>query len=95
MAKHVVSRRPWGKGRGWWACLEVPDTADEPMTDTLVAAFRDGRISEYQLWDVCTHHLSPVPGKVAVQVFAQLGFIWGKGWPLQREGGLKWESYTI
>jgi len=74
---------PWGRNRKWWGRLQNVGGTDALM-DALVTAFQDGWISEYQLWDVCTHHLSPVPEEVAVRVFARLGFAWGKGWPLQK-----------
>jgi len=53
------------------------------------AFYLGGAITAYQLWDVLSYHLSPIPFDQARQIYRNLGFKPFAGYPLQRGGNFR------
>ena len=73
--------------RRWWRwlkCLPV-----ESRCVVVEAFYLGGAITAYQLWDVLSYHLSPIPFDQARQIYRNLGFKPHAGYPLQRGGNFR------
>ena len=68
--------------REWWFWLERLPLGYRPAV--IEALYSNGSITDWQLWDVLSHHQSPIPHREAYQVYKDLGFQPFAGYPLRR-----------
>ena len=69
--------------REWWRWLRCLSIASRCVI--VKALYLNGRITDWQLWDVLSQHQSPIPFTQAHQVYQDLGFKPHAGYPLQKE----------
>ena len=69
--------------REWWRWLRCLPQASRLVV--VKALYLDGCITDWQLWDVLSHHQSPIPYLEAYQVYKDLGFQPYAGYPLHKE----------
>jgi len=69
--------------REWWRWLSCLSVASRCAV--VEALYLGGRITDWQLWDVLSHHQSPIPYAQARQVYQDLGFKPHVGYPLHKE----------
>ena len=69
--------------RRWWRWLECLPVASRCVI--VQALYLEGCITDWQLWDVLSHHRSPIPFIEAHQVYRDLGFRPHAGYPLTKE----------
>lgn len=84
--------------RQWWAGVqyingwtgiesgfdEIGQTRDMPdRAQIVIDAHRSAEISDLMLWDILSHHNSPIDGPTASEVYKALGFEPFAGYPLQ------------
>jgi hypothetical protein len=74
---------PRYNGREWWSWLRR-FSVNNRCTVVKVLYLSD-RITDWQLWDVLSHHQSPIPFAQARQVYRDLGFKPHVGYPLHKE----------
>jgi hypothetical protein len=70
-------------GREWWRWLTCLSIASRCVI--VEALYLGGCITDWQLWDVLSHHQSPIPFVEARQVYRDLGFKPHAGYPLRKE----------
>ncbi len=66
--------------RAWWGILSRLTPSDQQQF--IVAAYRAGVITDWQLWDVLSSGHSPVSYAVGYTTYAQIGFVSFAGYPL-------------
>lgn len=66
--------------RAWWAILDRLTSYDQQQF--ILAAYRAGVITDWQLWDVLSSGHSRVPYGVARNIYVLLHFIPFQGYPL-------------
>lgn len=69
--------------REWWPRLY--GLSVEERCQVVEELYRDGYITDWQLWEVLSNHQSPIPYVEALQVYHNLGFQPHAGYPLTRE----------
>ena len=66
--------------RDWWFWLSKLLPTQRP--GVILALYVYGHINDLQLWDVLSHHQSPVTPLDASQIYSSLGFKPFAGYPL-------------
>ena len=69
--------------REWWGPLCCFSLA--LRCRVIEALYRQGRLTDWQLWDVLSSYQSPIPTSAAAQVYRNLGFQPYAGYPLTKE----------
>lgn len=70
--------------REWWFWLDHLPV--KSRSAVVKACYLAGMITDWQLWDVLSHHQSPIPYPEAYQVYKDLGYQPFAGYPLRKEG---------
>ena len=70
------------RNRIWWASLYRLSV--EERCRVVKKLYQQGRLIDWQLWEVLGNYQSPIPCAEAAQVYRDLGFQSHTGYPLTR-----------
>lgn len=81
--------------RNWWPFLHRLSV--ERRCKVVKRLYQQGRLTDWQLWDILSTHQSPIPCAEATQVYYDLGFRPHAGYPLtlESQGGKKYANATV